>query len=101
MIIGSTPTYTFTLPPLAVEVAEVKVTFAQGAVSVSKKLDECQMVDNVLSLKLTQEDTLNFSEGVVEIQIKVLITEDDDSNVLVSEPMYDQATRCLDEEVLE
>lgn len=101
MIIGSTPTYTFTLPTAMEDVAEVKVTFAQGSVAVSKKLADCQMAENILTLKLSQEDTLSFCEGVVEIQIKVLISKGDDMNVLVSDPMYDQATRCLDEEVLE
>ena len=97
MIIGSTPTYTFTLPFAVSSLAEAKVTLCQGGVSVSKKLEDCTAVNNTLTVKLSQEDTLSFSEGLVEIQIKVLTQ---DADVLVSNVMYDTATKCLDAEVL-
>lgn len=97
MIIGSTPTYTFTLPFTVDNIAEAKVTFSQGGVSVSKKFKDCTAAGNTLTVRLSQEDTLSFCDGLVEMQIKVLTKG---GEALVSDVMYDQAPKCLDKEVL-
>jgi hypothetical protein len=97
MIIGSTPTYTFSLPFTVDNIAEAKVIFSQGDVSVSKKFKDCGASGNTLTVRLCQEDTLRFRCGLVEIQIKVLTPKED---VLVSDVMYDNAEKCIDKEVL-
>ena len=97
MVRGTTPTYTFSIPFDTNLIAEAKVIFSQGEVSVSKRLQDCGLNGSELSVKLTQEDTLKFSKGPVEIIIRVLTTGGDAS---ASDPMYDYVSDCNDDEVL-
>lgn len=77
MIRGTTPTNTFILP-FYMEVADISalyVTYSQnGIVIVDKSLNDVtiSVKDNlIVTLKLTQEDTLKLSEGKVKIQIRL------------------------------
>ena len=73
MIRGSTPTHTFNLKLDADLIHKVRVLYAQNDVCVLKKEDsDCIKNGQTIVVKLTQEDTLLFKEGKVEIQLRVL-----------------------------
>ncbi len=73
MIRGSTPTHTFNCKLEPDLIHKVRVLYAQNNVCVLKKEDEdCEKDGQTIVVKLTQEDTLTFKEGKVEIQLRVL-----------------------------
>lgn len=100
MIRGTTPTHTFTLPFAVETVKSVRVIYAQGErVVFTKEMNECELANNTITIKLTQSDTLAFDHKTpVDIQVRIL-TVDDDS--LVSDIRRVMVDRCLDNEVLE
>ena len=73
MIRGTTPTLRFYLP-FSVELLEVVyITMQQdGAKVVEKTLDDCEADENMISFRLTQDETLEFADSQwVEIQVRV------------------------------
>lgn len=72
MIRGTTPTLEFELPFDTAELAAVWVTLAQNkAVLVDKPMEECELEGHILTVKLTQEETLRLQDGIItEIQIR-------------------------------
>lgn len=73
MIRGSTPTHTFNCKLDADLFHKVRVLYSQDDVLVLKKEDEdCAINGQTVTVKLTQEDTLAFHAGWVEVQLRVL-----------------------------
>ena len=73
MIRGSTPTHTFRLKLDPELIHKVRVLYSQDDVLVLKKEDaDCIKDGQTVTVKLTQEDTLTFKEGKVEIQLRIL-----------------------------
>lgn len=72
MIRGTTPTLEFTIPFDTNQLAEAWITFSQlDVVVLNKTLTECQCDGNKISIKLTQEDTLQLnSDSITNIQIR-------------------------------
>lgn len=77
---GTTATNTFTLP-FYMEIADlsaVYVSYSQnGKVVVEKALNDLSISTKenlIITVSLTQEDTLKFSEGKVKIQIRLKTT---------------------------
>lgn len=99
MIQGTTPTHYFTLPFSADIVANARIVYAQNErVVLKKELPDCECDGNVISVKLSQEETLLFDcNKPVEIQMRVLTNADDS---LVSNINVVTVARCLDREVL-
>ena len=99
MLIGTTPTHTFSLPFNTGIISKIKVTYAQnGRVILEKKDKQCVLDGNTVSLKLTQEDTFLFEYGKnVEIQMRILTMGGD---ALASNIRVISADKCLDNEVL-
>lgn len=79
MIRGTTPTLEFALPFDAGILAEAWVTMSQDKkVVLNKELSDCQCEGNVLTVKLTQEDTLKLKcNCLAEIQIRARTTDGD------------------------
>lgn len=73
MIRGTTPLFEFTLPFDTSMLAEAWVTLSQlGQEKVTKTLAECTTAGEVLSVRLTQEETLKFDASIeTEIQLRV------------------------------
>lgn len=69
---GTTPTITFTLPE-EINIAELYITFSQNKRTVlEKKLDDVEINENVITLPLTQENTLAFyAPSPVYIQLRI------------------------------
>jgi len=61
---GATPKHSFELPFPAAELAVAYVTYTQdGHLMLEKELSDFQQEGNVVSYRLTQEETLRFKEG--------------------------------------
>ena len=72
MIRGTTPTLDFSLPFGTEQLAEAYVTIVQnGIVVIDKSLQQCILEDNVITIKLTQEETLQLQcQYIAEAQIR-------------------------------
>lgn len=72
MIRGTTPTLEFVLPFETSNLAEAFVTLAQGGeVLIDKCLTDCKCNSELLTVRLTQEDTLKLHAKLnTEIQIR-------------------------------
>lgn len=99
MIRGTTPTLEFTIPFDTNLLEEAYVTLAQNKkIVIDKSLSECRCSDNVLSVKLTQEETLLLSSNsTVEIQIRARTK---DGNAVASEIMAVSPDRILKDGVI-
>lgn len=76
MIRGTTPVLEFTLPFDTDLLEEAYVTISQrGAVVIEKSIDECTLKRDMLSVRLSQEETLELIAQRnlrTEIQLRVL-----------------------------
>ncbi len=73
MIRGTTPVLEFTLPFDTSVIAEAWVSLAQNdVVVIDKQLNDCRCGNNVLTVELSQEETLKLDCNCkTEIQIRV------------------------------
>ena len=97
---GTTKTHTFTLPFDGKIIKSIRVVYKQnGDIVLKKDGDDVQIDGNVVTVKLSQEDTFAFSSKVsIEIQLRVLFTNDEVKN---SDIIKTSLARCLDDEVIE
>ncbi len=75
MIRGTTPTLRFNIQGISVsEISKVFVYIKQLEKMLTKETKDIQMDNdaNVLSLELSQEETLFFDDGQIEIQIRII-----------------------------
>lgn len=100
MIRGTTPTHIFELPFDTDLIDKVKVVYAQDdRVVFTKEQAECTLEANVVSVKLTQEETLKLDcRKYVQIQLRVLTKE---GEALASEIKTVDVKKCLESKVLE
>lgn len=72
MIRGTTPLLEFVIPFDTGVLAEAFITLSQnGVVVLEKALEDCECAANKLSVRLTQEETLELIHGInTEIQIR-------------------------------
>ena len=99
MIRGTTPTHKFELPFDTAMLKEIKIIYGQDDnVLFAKRLSDCDLDGNMVSVTLAQEDTLQFnSEKLVQIQIRALtINGDAPATKIMLKSVY----MCLDDEVL-
>lgn len=79
MIQGTTPALTLTLPEgggLDLTGAErVFVTVKQGARTVTKQGEELELGPRRVTFRLTQEESLGFTEGLAEVQLNWLTAD--------------------------
>lgn len=96
---GTTPTHEFELPFETNAIKKIIITYAQrDEIVLEKRTEACEMNGNVVSVRLTQEDTLRFdSSKQVKIQIKALLF---DGNVPVSDELIKPVADVLNEEVM-
>ena len=81
MIKGTTPTLQFNLPieTSTLKSAEVYVQYVDNnkEVTIVRTLDECEVGENTITARLTQEETLQLpAPSNVEIQLRVLTVDD-------------------------
>ena len=99
MIRGTTPTHTFQLPFGTETIKTIQIAYAQnGNEKLTKGNADCTFEGNVVTCKLTQEDTFKFAHGeCVEVQVRVLTLGND---ALASRVMRVHCNECLSDEVL-
>lgn len=99
MVQGTTPKHTFILPFSSDAVKECEIIYQQNSKTVLTKTEsDCDMEENEISLKLTQEETFLFSAAVVvDIQIRVKTF---DGEVLASRIAQVSVEKCLSNEVM-
>lgn len=99
MIRGTTPTHIFSLPFDVGILSAAKIAYAQnGDVKFTKDLTMCETNGNDISVKLTQEDTLQLNDlPVVEIQIRAKTLSGD---VFASKIIKVPICKCLEAEVI-
>ena len=99
MIKGTTPTHIFKLPFGTETIKTIQIIYAQnGETKLTKGNSDCVFDGNTVTVKLTQEDTFSFADGVyVEIQVRVLLF---DGNALASRVMRVRCNECLSDEVI-
>jgi hypothetical protein len=97
---GTTPTHKFRLPFSAETVSKFKVIYAQDDVVIlTKENESCECNGNVITVRLTQEETLLFdSKKIVQIQIRILTLGGD---ALASDIKLVDVDNCLESEVIE
>lgn len=100
MIRGTTPTHTFQIPFNTNLLKEIRISYAQrDAVVVEKSTEDCKLDGMNISVKLTQEETLRFSENVVAaLQLRVLLN---DGNVLATPVLRLDVGELLQDEVIQ
>lgn len=88
MVRGTTPTIVLTVKDTEAisQATDVWVTFEQGSTEITRKWkrdtddnDGIAVTGNIVTVKLSQDDTLSFAKGQVSVQIKMLENDDDDS----------------------
>ena len=99
MIRATTPTHRFTLPfDYAQYVKKILITYSQrGEIVLEKHENDVQIDGNIVSYKLTQEETKLFSNGDVRIQVRVLTLNNE---ALASEKYSMHIDNVLNDEVL-
>ncbi len=84
MIRGTTPTHVFSkLPVLSADIKEIWITYLQGGKPVLTRDKTTVIFDDnteeetcTATVKLTQEETLQFTSGPASVQIRLLLTDD-------------------------
>lgn len=96
---GTTPIHRFQLPFDTGRVTRAKVIYAQnGQVVLEKDMEQLQLQDRELLVRLSQEDTLAFdSTCKAEIQLRLLTA---DGTALASRILTCGVGRLLKDEVL-
>lgn len=99
MIRATTPTHRFTLPfDYNTYVKKILITYSQrGVIVLEKHENDVQIDGNIVSYKLTQEETKLFSNGDVSVQVRVLTLNNE---ALASEKYSVHIDNVLNDEVL-
>jgi hypothetical protein len=99
MIRATTPTHKFTLPFNYTQyVQKILITYSQkGNIVLEKNENDVQIDGNIVSYKLTQEETKLFSNGDVRVQVRVLTIDND---ALASKEQTVHIDNVLNDEVL-
>ena len=99
MIRATTPTFIFRLPIDCSKITKAEVTLSQsGENKLTKQTEDCLMNDKKLTVTLSQEETLLFSDKAdVQTQLRVLTSDD---KVFASQVFSVPVIDSLSEEVL-
>lgn len=101
MIRGTTPTLEFTLPFDCSLLTEMYITFAQyGTTVLEKSMADCTCSGTLVTLSLSQEDTLKMNQdrmAIAEVQLRVRTK---DGSALASNIMQIRVDRILKEGVI-
>ena len=99
MIRGTTPTHTFQIPFSTSLLKEIRISYAQGnSVIVEKSTEDCRLDGTEITVKLTQEETMRFSETkLAELQLRVKLN---DGNVLATPVLRLDVGELLKDEII-
>ena len=103
MIRGTTPTLLFNLPfsTSIIKSAEIIIKYVDDfkKILIKKTLEDCELGENSIGTRLTQEETLQFpAPAIILVQLRILTTEDIS---LATEPYNVSVKKLLTDEVIE
>ena len=100
MIRGTTPTHTFQIPFNTSLLKEIRITYAQSnSLVLEKTTHDCRLDGMNITVKLSQEETMSFSEDrCADLQLRVMLN---DGNVLATPVMRIDVGTLLKEELIE
>lgn len=83
---GTTPTHVFYLPVHVSNFIDLTVTYRQcGREVIKKRNEDCHVEENIISVTLTQEESLSFlPDKIAKAQLKVLT----DGGEVLASPEY-------------
>ena len=85
---GTTPDYVITVEDMeSLGNSSVYVTLRQGDVVVTKETDDVSIEDNKITVCLTQEETLAFTEGYAQMQVRGVTNGDAWASAIVPVPV--------------
>lgn len=95
---GTTPTIQITINDIDLnEMQNIYVVFEQNGYILKKESSDLDIEGNVISVSLSQEETLNFKEGTCNIQLR-MITK---GGVAIASPIKTtRVYRVLNKEVI-
>ena len=95
---GTTPTIQITINDIDLnEMQNIYVVFEQNGYILKKESSDLDIEGNIISVLLTQEETLNFKEGTCNIQLR-MITK---GGVAIASPIKTtKVYRVLNKEVI-
>ena len=95
---GSTPTIQITINDIDLnKMQNIYVVFEQNGYILTKESSDLDVEENVISVVLSQEETLNFKEGTCNIQLRMITNE----GVAIASPIKTtKAYRVLNKEVI-
>ena len=95
---GTTPTIQITIKDIDLnEMQNIYVVFEQNGYILKKELSDLDIEGNVISVLLSQEETLNFKDGTCNIQLR-MITK---GGVAIASPIKTtKVYRVLNKEVI-
>ena len=95
---GTTPTIQITINDIDLnEMQNIYVVFEQNGYILEKESSDLDIEGNVISVSLSQEETLNFKEGTCNIQLR-MITK---GGVAIASPIKTtKVYRVLNKEVI-
>ena len=92
---GTTPTNIFRTDVDLTNASVLFITYKQhGKVVLEKSIDDVKIQKNIVSVYLSQKDTLLFTEGIVTIQIRAKFS---DGSVIASSLIRTNAREILKE----
>ena len=100
----TTPTHTFTLPIDTGACSEILVSYRQKGVALDKHYQDGTLPDGMtlsgemVVINLTQEETKQFTDGEVKVQVRVLTTS---GKAFASQKFRISARDVLNEVILE
>lgn len=69
---GTTPTHVFTVPVEADTITALSLVYAQnGMIVIEKGLSDVTVSGKTVQVSLTEDETLKFFSGAVEIQLRI------------------------------
>ena len=70
---GTTPTFKIKIDGIRIdELKSIYVTFKQYNTEITKRKEDVEIEENTISVKMSQEETLSFTNGRVNVQIRGL-----------------------------
>lgn len=95
---GTTPTIQITINDIDLnEMQNIYVVFEQNGYILKKESKDLNIEKNVISVMLSQEETLNFKEGTCNIQLRMITGE----GVAIASPIKStKVYRVLNKEVI-
>ena len=103
MIQGTTPTLHFNLPFQAslIKSAEITLQYTDSYknVMIVKTLNDCELGENSIATRLTQEETLKLpAPATAKVQLRILTNDD---VALATEPLKVSVKKLLKKDVIE